>query len=88
MHGLGQHQEQACHQEQEDVEEEQRLQKEEVGEHAGAEAPTHTLERHMPQLQGVQEGQPAVPGMSGGLAGEGDNNNMRLLHRILCKARV
>jgi len=71
VHGLRQHQEQARHQEQEEVEEEQRLQEEEVGEHAGAEAPAHPLERHLPQLQGVQEGEPAVPGLSSGLWGVG-----------------
>ncbi|TNN45150.1 hypothetical protein EYF80_044646 [Liparis tanakae] len=59
VHHLRQHQEDPRHQEQEEVEEEQGLEEQEVGEDAGAEAPAHSLQRQLPRLEGVQEGQPA-----------------------------
>lgn len=61
VHGLRQHQERARHQEQEEVKEEEGLEEQEVRKDAGAKTPAHCLERHLPQLEGVQEGQPAVP---------------------------
>lgn len=64
MHRLRQHQECTRHQEQEDVEEEKGLEKQEVREHASAKTSTHSLERYLPQLERVQEGQPAVPAVS------------------------
>lgn len=67
VHGLRQHQEGPRHQEQEEVEEQQGLQEQEVREDGSTEAPAHPLERHVPQLEGVQERQPAVPTVSGGL---------------------
>lgn len=67
VYRLGQHQEGPRHQEEEEVEEEQGLKEQEVREDAGAETPAHSLQRHLPQLEGVQEGQPAVPALSGTL---------------------
>lgn len=79
MQGLRYHQEGRRDQEEENVEAEQRLEELEVGEDAGAEAPAHRLERHLPQLQGVHEGEPAVPALSGSLTGvrggEEENKN-------------
>lgn len=67
---LWQHQERPRHQEQEDVEEEQGFDEDEVREHAGTEAAAHSLERHLPQMEGVNEGEPAVPAVSGCLNGK------------------
>ena len=64
IHCLGQHQEGPNQQEQEYVEEEESFEEDEKGEDAGAKAATHPLQRYMPELEGVQERQPAVPGLS------------------------
>lgn len=69
VQGLRYHLEGRRDQEQENVEAKQRFQELEVGEDAGAKAPTHRLERHLPQLQGVHEGEPAVPTLSSSLTG-------------------
>lgn len=67
VHCLRQHKEGTRHHEQEEVEEEQGLKEQEVWEDSCAETPAHSLERHLPQLEGVQEGQPAVPALSDSL---------------------
>lgn len=84
MHCLRQHQEGTRHQEQEEVEVEQGLEEQEVREDAGAEAPAHSLQRQLPQLEGVQEGQPAVPTLSGTLGGEsGRENHSNLIYNLI-----
>lgn len=60
---LRQHQERPRHQAQEEVEEEQSSDEDEVREDAGTEAAAHSLERHLPRLEGVEEGEPAVPAL-------------------------
>jgi len=84
VHCLRQHQEGTRHQEQEEVEVEQGLEEQEVREDAGAEAPAHSLQRQLPQLEGVQEGQPAVPTLSGTLGGEsGRENHSNLIYNLI-----
>lgn len=56
VHRLWNHQERTQDQKKEHVEEEESLEEQEVGEDPGAEAPADSLERHLPQVQGVQEG--------------------------------
>ena len=70
VHRLRQHQEGTRHQGQEEVEEEQGLKKQEVWEDTSAETAAHSLEGNLPQLEGVHEGQPAIPTVSGSLGGE------------------
>lgn len=62
---MWEHQECPRHQEQEDIEEEQGFDEDKVREDAGTEAAAHSLERHLPQMEGVKERQPAVPAVSG-----------------------
>lgn len=84
VHGLRQNQECTGHHEQEEVEEEQGLKEQEVREDASAKTPAHSLERHLPQLEGVQEGQPAVPTLSCSLGGaKCGKTRGNTLHNIL-----
>lgn len=61
MHRLWQHQKGTSHKKEEEVEEEQCLEKEEVGKNARTETSADSFQRHLPQLERVQDGQPAVP---------------------------
>lgn len=88
VHCLRQHQQGTHHQEQEQVEEEQGLNEQEVREDASAETPAHSLERHLPQMEGVQEGQPTVPTLSCTLGGEsvGDQGGEKIT--VISKSRI
>ena len=63
-HSLREHQEEPSHREEEDVEEKKSSEENKIWEDACAKAPAHCLQRRVPQLQGWEEWQAAVPGLS------------------------